>query len=99
MPIYEYECQRCRHRFELIQKVSDTPVDSCPKCQGEVQKLLSAPGLQFKGSGWYITDYSRKNAPKDETKIKPASTESGGEGAKTPPAAKPSSTPPSTESK
>ena len=60
MPLYEYECDSCRHRFERIQKFSDSPVDTCPRCEGPVRKLLSSPAIQFKGSGWYITDYARK---------------------------------------
>jgi putative FmdB family regulatory protein len=61
MPIYEYECDACGNRFELIQKFSDPPVETCPKCgQPKVRKLLSSPAFQFKGSGWYITDYARK---------------------------------------
>ena len=59
MPLYEYECEACGHRFEVIQKFSDPPVESCPKCGAKVQKLLSSPAIQFKGSGWYITDYAR----------------------------------------
>ena len=60
MPLYEYQCDKCAHRFEVIQKFSDAPVDVCPKCGGAVKKLLSSPAIQFKGSGWYITDYARK---------------------------------------
>ena len=61
MPIYEYECDACGHRFEKIQKFSDAPIDECPNCgQKKVHKLLSSPAIQFKGSGWYITDYARK---------------------------------------
>ena len=59
MPLYEYQCEACGHRFEVIQKYSDAPVDACPKCSGAVRKLLSSPAIQFKGSGWYITDYAR----------------------------------------
>ena len=59
MPLYEYQCVACEHRFEVIQKFSDAPIAVCPKCQGAVQKLLSSPAIQFKGSGWYITDYAR----------------------------------------
>jgi putative FmdB family regulatory protein len=62
MPLYEYECETCGHRFEIIQKFSDRPVETCPKCGGAVRKLLSSPAIQFKGSGWYITDYARKNS-------------------------------------
>jgi putative FmdB family regulatory protein len=59
MPLYEYQCDACSHRFEVIQKYSDSPIDVCPKCGGTVKKLLSSPAIQFKGSGWYITDYAR----------------------------------------
>jgi len=62
MPLYEYECERCDHRFEKIQKFSDPPVQTCPKCGGPVRKLMSSPAIQFKGSGWYITDYARKDS-------------------------------------
>jgi putative FmdB family regulatory protein len=61
MPLYEYACDACGHRFEAIQKFSDPPLESCPKCGGAVRKLQSAPAFQFKGSGWYITDYARKD--------------------------------------
>jgi putative FmdB family regulatory protein len=61
MPLYEYECDACAHRFEKIQKFSDPLVDVCPKCAGHVRKLLSSPAIQFKGSGWYITDYAKKS--------------------------------------
>jgi putative FmdB family regulatory protein len=61
MPLYEYECKKCKHRFDLIQKVSDPPASKCPKCGGrKIEKLISASGLQFKGSGWYVNDYARK---------------------------------------
>ncbi|HUE88619.1 MAG TPA: FmdB family zinc ribbon protein [Vicinamibacterales bacterium] len=59
MPLYEYQCDACGHRFEVIQKYADPPVDTCPKCAGSVHKLFSSPAIQFKGSGWYITDYAR----------------------------------------
>ena len=60
MPLYEYECERCSHRFEVIQKFSDPLVEACPVCGGPVRKLMSSPAIQFKGSGWYITDYAKK---------------------------------------
>jgi putative FmdB family regulatory protein len=60
MPLYEYECASCTHRFERIQKFSDPLVDVCPECGGAVRKLLSSPAIQFKGSGFYITDYARQ---------------------------------------
>ena len=59
MPLYEYECDACQHRFEVIQKFSDPPIETCPACGSTVRKLLSSPAIQFKGSGWYITDYAR----------------------------------------
>jgi putative FmdB family regulatory protein len=65
MPLYEYQCESCGHRFEVIQKFSDEPVSVCPNCgKGPVVKLLSSPAIQFKGSGWYITDYARKDSAK-----------------------------------
>lgn len=61
MPLYEYECDACGRRFEVIQKFSDAPVDVCKECgKGPVHRLLSSPAIQFKGSGWYITDYAQK---------------------------------------
>jgi putative FmdB family regulatory protein len=90
MPLYEYQCDACAHRFEVIQKFSDAPIDLCPKCGGAVKKLLSSPAIQFKGTGWYITDYARsgktdsgaapassetKTDSKTETKSEPAKTE------------------------
>ena len=61
MPLYEYQCDACGERFELIRKFSDPPVDVCAKCgKGPVTRLQSSPAIQFKGSGWYITDYARK---------------------------------------
>ena len=62
MPLYEYLCDACGHRFETIQKFSDAPLDACPKCGGAVRKLQSAPAFQFKGTGWYITDYAKKDS-------------------------------------
>lgn len=59
MPLYEYECTVCAHRFEVIQKYSDAPIDICPKCGSAVSKLFSSPAIQFKGSGFYLTDYGR----------------------------------------
>ena len=63
MPLYEYECDACGKRFERIQKFSDPLVDVCPNCgKGPVRKLLSSPAIQFKGSGWYVTDYAKKSS-------------------------------------
>ncbi len=68
MPLYEYQCESCGHRFERIQKFSDPPIDACPSCGGPVRKLISSPAIQFKGSGFYITDY-----------VKSGQSEKGGE--------------------
>jgi putative FmdB family regulatory protein len=70
MPIYEYECLQCGKRTELLQRLADAPLAACPQCGGEVKKLISSPAFQFKGSGWYATDYAGKKGggePKSET--------------------------------
>ena len=76
MPLYEYQCDACGHRFERIQKFSDPPVDACPSCGGSVRKLISSPAIQFKGSGFYITDYvkSGKDAPAEGAAAKAPGT-------------------------
>lgn len=61
MPLYEYQCEKCGHRFEKIRKFSDRPIKKCPECGGAVNQLISAPTVQFKGSGWYVTDYANKS--------------------------------------
>jgi putative FmdB family regulatory protein len=71
VPIYEYECESCHRRTEVMQKVNDPPLDQCEHCGGKLRKLLSAPGIQFKGSGWYVTDYSSKLKSKEEKKPEP----------------------------
>jgi putative FmdB family regulatory protein len=76
MPLYEYECEACAHRFETIRKFSDAPLEKCPKCGGRVHKLQSAPAFQFKGSGWYITDYAKKDSSSSASKPDANSTES-----------------------
>ena len=67
MPLYEYECSN-GHRFELIRKFSDPAVRKCPECSGKVKQLLSSSAFHFKGSGWYVTDYAKKNASPDDPK-------------------------------
>ena len=62
MPLYEYECKKCHHRFERIQKFSDPHIKKCPDCGGAVELVVSAPAVQFKGSGWYVTDYAKKSS-------------------------------------
>lgn len=91
MPLYEYECDACHKRFERIQKYADAPIDVCPNCgQGPVRKLLSSPAIQFKGTGWYVTDYAKKSSTDASSKTtgtndrnsggdKPASTPSTGD--------------------
>jgi putative FmdB family regulatory protein len=73
MPLYEYECSKCHAKFEVIQKVTDPPLKKCIKCGGAVTKTITAPAIQFKGSGWYITDYAKKTPP--EKKPKPPAKE------------------------
>jgi putative FmdB family regulatory protein len=70
MPLYEYECFVCGHRFERIQRFSDPPASKCPACGGSVRRLLGVPALQFKGSGFYITDYGKS----DGTGSRPSSS-------------------------
>jgi putative FmdB family regulatory protein len=70
VPLYEYHCKKCNHLFERIQKFSDPLLTICPKCGGEVEQLISAPAIQFKGSGWYVTDYAKRSggpAPSSST--------------------------------
>ncbi|HEX2120300.1 MAG TPA: FmdB family zinc ribbon protein [Thermoanaerobaculia bacterium] len=70
MPLYEYECTQCAERVEIIQNLSDPPYSHCPKCGGDMKKLFSAPAIQFKGTGWYKTDYAgsgKKSESKSET--------------------------------
>jgi len=62
MPIYEYRCLDCGHQFELMQKFSDPPAETCPSCSGIVQKLISRSAFHLKGSGWYVTDYARNSS-------------------------------------
>ena len=72
MPIYEYQCRTCGKRTELLQRMDDPPLAACPECGGEVKKLISSPAVQFKGSGWYVTDYSNKLKPPSEGEKPPA---------------------------
>ncbi len=68
MPLYEYECARCSRRFERIEKVAGPHLKKCPKCGGKVERVVAAPAIQFKGSGWYVTDYARKEPAASDTK-------------------------------
>ena len=75
MPIYEYLCSSCAHRFEVKQSIKDEPIKECVRCGKEVTKLISPPAIMFKGSGWYITDYSNKMKPGgSDTSEKPAAS-------------------------
>ena len=76
MPIYEYKCQSCGERYEKLQKYSDPLCKKCPHCGGPLKKLISSPAIQFKGNGFYITDYAKKNSPSEEKKSKAASANS-----------------------
>jgi putative FmdB family regulatory protein len=80
MPIYEYRCLDCGHQFELMQKFSDPPAETCTSCSGTVQKLISRSAFHLKGSGWYVTDYGRNGGAHDKGTGKSdseSSTESG----------------------
>lgn len=81
MPIYEYQCLQCEKRTELLQRMDEAPLASCPQCGGEVRKLISAPAVQFKGSGWYVTDYAgKKGASSGKSESKPESKSEGSSG-------------------
>lgn len=73
MPIYEYECQKCKAHIEILQKLTDKPLAKCRKCGGRLEKQWSQSGIQFKGSGWYVTDYASKKAGGKEASDKEAS--------------------------
>jgi putative FmdB family regulatory protein len=80
MPIYEYQCRSCGHRTEALQRMSDPPLSTCGECGGELKRLISSPSFQFKGSGWYVTDYARAGGDKAEKAE--ASQKNGSEAAK-----------------
>jgi len=77
MPIYEYECRKCKAHTEAFQKLNDKPLVKCRKCGGRLEKRISAPAIQFKGSGWYVTDYAGKATkdPKSESEAKTEKSE------------------------
>lgn len=83
MPLYEYQCDSCGHRFEVIRKFSDAPLERCPKCDGVIRKLQSAPAFQFKGTGWYITDYAKKEGVAPGKNSEPTGEAKPAEAAKT----------------
>ena len=77
MPLYEYQCKKCKHKFEKIQKFSDRPIRKCPECGGPVEKVQHAPAVQFKGTGWYVTDYGGKSDKSDKSKAEGSSEKAG----------------------
>lgn len=83
MPIYEYRCEKCEQVFEALQRVHDEPLDSCRRCGGPAERIISSPAIHFVGSGWYVTDYARKGQePKGEGKEKEGEKERGKAGEK-----------------
>jgi len=80
VPLYEYQCKSCHTTLERIQKFSDPPLTLCPHCGGELEQLLSAPAVQFKGAGWYVTDYARKGSGKGASQDGKGSADSGSGG-------------------
>lgn len=79
MPLYEYRCDTCGKVIEIIQKFSDPPLCQCAECGGALEKILSAPAIQFKGSGWYVTDYARKNGSNSSSSKEKSGKESKGD--------------------
>ncbi len=82
MPLYEYECKKCGHRFERIQRFSDPMVKRCPECGGKVEQMISAPAVQFKGSGWYVTDYAKKSSGSGSSSESKSDSDGKGDSAK-----------------
>jgi putative FmdB family regulatory protein len=78
VPLYEYLCKKCKHKFEKIQKFSDRPIKKCPECGGPVEKVMHAPAVQFKGTGWYVTDYGGKDKS-EKSKTESGSDKAGSE--------------------
>ena len=109
MPIYEYQCDGCADRFEVKQSMKDDALTTCPKCGKHVQRLISSPAIMFKGSGWYVTDYSDKMKPSsgseppapktgEKKESAPSTSEQTTSAAPTPPASPPASAPASAPS-
>ena len=82
MPLYEYECKKCGHRFERIQRFSDPMVKKCPECGGKVEQMISAPAVQFKGTGWYVTDYAKKSSGSGSSSESKSDSDGKGDSAK-----------------
>lgn len=97
MPIYEYQCDTCSYKFEVKQSIKDDPIASCERCGKPVRRLISSPGIMFKGSGWYVTDYSNKLKPPSEGEKKTEGEKSattGGEKKEAPAGSTPTTTSP-----
>ena len=75
MPLYEYKCAKCGKRTEKIENVSGPHLKKCPHCGGKVERMVTAPAIQFKGSGWYVTDYAGKSSPKEGATAEAGSTD------------------------
>ncbi|HVN76500.1 MAG TPA: FmdB family zinc ribbon protein [Thermoanaerobaculaceae bacterium] len=89
MPLYEYRCTSCGRRTEVLQRLGSAPLSQCPHCGGPLEKLLSAPALQFKGTGWYVTDYANRKASGESSASTPADGAKPEKGSESKPAAKP----------
>lgn len=74
MPLYEYQCTSCSERMEILQGINDPPTSHCPKCGGEMKKLISSPAIQFKGSGFYKTDYASSKPAESKTETTKSDT-------------------------
>lgn len=92
MPLYEYECQKCHRRVEKIQSFSADPLTTCEHCGGPLEKLISAPAFQFKGSGWYVTDYAKSGSARSSGHDKKSGDGDSGSGSSSGSDAKPAST-------
>ena len=99
MPLYEYQCETCHHQFEVRQKISDPVIDKCIQCGHAVRKLISASGIMFKGTGWYVTDYSNKLKDPSQAKQSESQAKDGaGSGSEKTPAKSESGSTPDTSS-
>ena len=87
MPIYEYGCDACGKVLEVMQKFSDEPLKTCPECSGQLTKLISRTSFQFKGTGWYVTDYARKPEPKPKSEAESKTAAESKTGAESKPGA------------
>jgi putative FmdB family regulatory protein len=91
VPIYEYQCEGCASRFEVKQSIKDAPLTTCERCGQSLRRLISSPGIMFKGSGWYVTDYSNKLKPPSDGEKAPAAAADKKETSGTPSSGTPAS--------